>query len=621
MKRRFVQGLLVVITFSHFACTFDEVTENEVTQSITGSGSDILRPSELPLVAIANQDSSFGGYYCENGDLIVLSTEGKANEEALRALIDTDTVRSCVRHVDPERTPLIIVAPSKHSFVQLTRWRDAISSRFYGLNGAVSLGIDYRKNLVVLDVRSWALTPANAMTSSVGVPAGAYEIRESGQTATRATLQGSFGPVPGGVQMVSTPNGSYGNDGRTICTMGVATDRFMGDYWQGGWITNSHCVPPRFVNQSRWVFQTWRVYPACGDPSLPNCVLTPDEFVGFEYVDPPYFTCGQPLNSWRCRYSDAAWVWALPQDPAKSPEHGKIARTDSFWGSLTVDNNYQRFSIRSYRGAVQGMEVHKMGRSTGWTWGHVTDVCVDQLDNPDKFLCQDKTDYPDDYGDSGSPVFFWFGGTGTLWSTLKVDLVGIHWGVQFDGAGQPYRRIYSPWVNVTNELGNIFAFDPNHAREGTATASSSEEASGWSLSKVVDTNRNSVPNTQPPWSMGYSSAAGVFGNHVEWLEVRWPSPKSISRVVLYPRNDSGMVGEFFPIDFTIQIWNGTSWIDRVIISGYPKPGNAGQSFTWGGSDVTDRIRIYATNLGRQVLFCARRCTYQYMLQLAEVEVY
>jgi hypothetical protein len=91
------------------------------------------------------------------------------------------------------------------------------------------------------------------------------------------------------------------------------------------------------------------------------------------------------------------------------------------------------------------------------------------------------------------------------------------------------------------------------------------------------------------------------------------SNKTFSKVTLYPRNDSGNVGVGFPVNFKIQVWNGTTWLDRVTETGYPQPGNAGQSFTWGSSDTTNLIRIYATSL-RPVQ------SNGYMLQLAEVEV-
>jgi len=62
-------------------------------------------------------------------------------------------------------------------------------------------------------------------------------------------------------------------------------------------------------------------------------------------------------------------------------------------------------------------------------------------------LCQDRAPYIRSGGDSGSPVFF-------LRATFgDVDIVGIHWGGDFDGTGNP--GIYSPWDGIVTDLGLI----------------------------------------------------------------------------------------------------------------------------------------------------------------------
>ena len=146
------------------------------------------------------------------------------------------------------------------------------------------------------------------------------------------------------------------------------------------------------------------------------------------------------------------------------------------------------------------------------------------------------------------------------------------------------------------------------AAQSSVTSSSSYTGSGWSPSNAVDGYTNSNTGV-----MGYSSQLAQFANHTEWLALTLPSVRKFSGVVLYPRNDSGMLGEGFPIDFKIQVWNGTGWVDRVTVVGYAKPGNAPQLFSWNTPDVTDRIRIYATNL--------RSIGAEYLLQLAEVAAY
>lgn len=148
----------------------------------------------------------------------------------------------------------------------------------------------------------------------------------------------------------------------------------------------------------------------------------------------------------------------------------------------------------------------------------------------------------------------------------------------------------------------------NKALGSAVNASSSVENYYWYKSNATDGLRDSLYGT----SNGFSSNFNPV-NHTEWLEIDFPAARSISNVVLYPRNDDGHVGDGFPIDFKIQIWNGSAWVDRVSAVGYPKPGNARQSFSWGREDTTNKIRIYATNL--------RAVGSDYLMQLAEVEAY
>jgi arabinofuranosyltransferase len=115
-------------------------------------------------------------------------------------------------------------------------------------------------------------------------------------------------------------------------------------------------------------------------------------------------------------------------------------------------------------------------------------------------------------------------------------------------------------------------------------ASSSYEGDGWAKVNAVDGVRTSTGVTN-----GYSSQVGP----TQWIEVHF-GRKRFNKVTLYPRTQPA-IGIGFPIDFAIQVWDGSAWVDRVTRSQYPRPSSP-QTFSWDGADVTDRIRIYATNL-------------------------
>jgi len=120
---------------------------------------------------------------------------------------------------------------------------------------------------------------------------------------------------------------------------------------------------------------------------------------------------------------------------------------------------------------------------------------------------------------------------------------------------------------------------------------SSSFTTSFSASLAVDGERNEVPGVR-----GWESADQTSVNHTEWIMIDLGENVSINRVDLYPRNDPARLGESFPVDFTIQISpDGGSWANVVTRTGYPKPGNDVQRFTF--ERVNARyVKIVGTNL-------------------------
>jgi hypothetical protein len=89
-------------------------------------------------------------------------------------------------------------------------------------------------------------------------------------------------------------------------------------------------------------------------------------------------------------------------------------------------------------------------------------------------------------------------------------------------------------------------------------------------------------------------------------------------VVLYPRNDAGKVGEGYPLDVTVQVSADSSCASANYTtvgsrSAYPKPDNAGQSFSFSSRSVRC-VKVSATKLRPNAAEGNA-----YYLQLAEVE--
>ncbi len=119
---------------------------------------------------------------------------------------------------------------------------------------------------------------------------------------------------------------------------------------------------------------------------------------------------------------------------------------------------------------------------------------------------------------------------------------------------------------------------PNFAR-GSQTARSSEGGSNgtdgrWSLVNLFDGNRGSVPDffAVGTDNYGWSSNLRPSVDSTEFVQFDFGTPQSLERVDLYPRNDNGLTGEGFPVDFTIDVSDdGVAWTTVVSRANYPTP--------------------------------------------------
>jgi polygalacturonase len=151
----------------------------------------------------------------------------------------------------------------------------------------------------------------------------------------------------------------------------------------------------------------------------------------------------------------------------------------------------------------------------------------------------------------------------------------------------------------------------NQATGAVVSASSTLENTNFSMSKVNDGQRSSVIG-----SMGWTSNNSLTANHTESVSLDMGSSRSVSKVDLYPRNDSGNIGQNFPIDFTIKTsTDNINWTTVVTRTGYTQPGNAVQSFTFTTASVR-YVKVEGTNLRLNPNDANR-----YRMAFAEVEIY
>jgi len=292
------------------------------------------------------------------------------------------------------------------------------------LAGTVFADHDEANNRLLFGVENAnAVFGVRTALARMGVPNDAFEVQVVEPIYQVASLRDQWRPTRGGIQI---------HFGQYLCTMGFNAD----DGTQRSFITNSHCT-----NRQGGVESTNYYQPLS---SVNGTVIA------VEVEDPQYFKGGACPRGRSCRYSDASRALYNASTAStrgaiahtSGPNNGSLEVTGTF--TVTTQNNTTTsFPI--------GTTVNKVGRTTGWTQGNVTNTCVNTNVSGTRFtqLCQTFVQGPGNAklvgpGDSGSPVFI---GTG------NVQLVGILWGGSSDGR----LFVFSPLKQIRDEIGPITA--------------------------------------------------------------------------------------------------------------------------------------------------------------------
>ncbi len=362
---------------------------------------------------VASRVPAFGGMFIEGDILFVYLLNPGQKVAAERAIVAV---------FGRERIPAggIQVLQGQYGFAQLKNWHDRLIS-LLDLEGVLLTDIDEGQNRLKVGVEQLALASAvEQQLASLGIPKEAVLIVEAEPIVPMLTLRDKVRPLVGGLQI---------NFPGFLCTLGFNAIRSS----ISGFVINSHCTETQGGVENT---PYWQPLEAA------------DTFIGTEIADPLYTKdkCPRSLRGKLCRYSDSAFA---QHDPAVITDPGLLARTDGAnTGSLTIAGS---FRIVGESAALKGETVNKVGRTTGWTQGQVTDTCVNTgvLGSRIVQLCQDFVSAGVGAGDSGSPVFRITNSS----QTNDVLLYGILWGG--NQAGTSF--VYSPIANVqrTDELGPL----------------------------------------------------------------------------------------------------------------------------------------------------------------------
>jgi hypothetical protein len=361
-------------------------------------------------LALARQVPGFGGFYLdEQGNPVVYLKSSSQRANAERALAP---------FFQHQRVPAsqLRVLPAQYDWGQLESWHLRVSAEVLSIQGTVFVDADEASNRVTVGLERGALARARGAIARLGIPQDAVIFQEAEPIRMVATLRSKVRPAVGGLQI---------NFPGFLCSLGFNAIRSG----QRSLITASHCT-----NVQGGVEAT---------PYYQPTETAASAKIATEVSDPAYSQSkpGCP-SGFRCRFSDAS---RAAYTAGTTSTLGRIAKTTGpNNNSITINGS---FSINAEGVASVGQSVGKVGRTTGWTSGKVTNTCVNLAVSDTKItqLCQNIVKARVGAGDSGAPVFK---GSG------NVTLVGLLWGGNNNGT----QFIYSPMAGIERELGALTTF-------------------------------------------------------------------------------------------------------------------------------------------------------------------
>jgi len=409
-------GFAAVAALALVACQ-DKSSLTSPNAQLLSAREQASQGGDLPsAAALDRQVPGFGGFFLDqDGTPAVYLTPGSSRapaEAALAAYLATRGLPAAA----------IRVLEGRYGWQQLQRWQEAATVDAFDVPGVVFVDNDETSNRVRIGVEDVGVAgQVRAAMARAGVPDEAVIVERAPQIVQVATLQDVVDrPARAGVQI---------NFPGFLCSLGFNATSGT----QKSFITASHCTTKQggVENTAYW---------------QPLQSVAPTQ-IATEVADPVYGKTlpGCPKGK-LCRYSDAARAaYANGADQAL----GLIAQTSGANnGSLTITGSFTIGSddCSTVGGCLAvGTTVNKVGRTTGWTSGAITNTCVNTGVTGSRIvqLCQTFVSAGVGGGDSGSDVFQVTGGT--------VKLAGILWGGDTNGT----LFVYSPFGNVVQELGPL----------------------------------------------------------------------------------------------------------------------------------------------------------------------
>ena len=372
----------------------------------------------------AKRIPGFAGIYYDNVGVLVLRL-GDPTREA--------EAQVAAKEILGKRYELSTVTrtlKADYDFLALAEWRNRLESTWDKLPEVVSLDVDEIRNRVAIGVTSaTSVDRVTDVLATLSIPPEAVAIVEENPSLA-TSLSDYVRPVGGGLLV----NWRRGTEGPFACTLAFNA------VYEGEevFVTAGHCSS------------------VLGDDAVYYQPVQLNSAIGDEYWNPGAFSSSDdwrcPTGTW-CRWSD---FLVAKYRAGVGHDVGTIMRTtyrDRNHGSTTIAaSDPHLFVADSAEIPVGGQMLDKIGKTTGWTYGFVTNTCVDYFVFGEYRLCQYRVSGGVGGGDSGSPVFAYLSGS------LSVTLYGVLWGA--DGGA----FLFSALHEILRDLSRSSGYPPYHAR-------------------------------------------------------------------------------------------------------------------------------------------------------------
>ncbi|HEU4558149.1 MAG TPA: hypothetical protein VFS20_09880 [Longimicrobium sp.] len=329
----------------------------------------------------------FAGFYLqEDGTPVVRLVDASQRGAAQRYLAQEFARARRGRHANAPTEPVFLNAA--YDFAQLKGWAGQVEG-LLTRSDVYLVDVDEVNNRVHVGVADNAAAGAvRSEAARIGIPAAALFVQTQSKPEGRATLRDRLTTIVGGTQI------AFGN---YVCTLGFNARRVSTG--ANVYVTNSHCTQRQYRSDGIALYQPTRVA---------------SNQIGAEVADRALYACVSGVAS--CRQADAAYY---SNNGTRAVGQGGIARTALATFANAGITIIGEFDIVSrYTGTLPvGTVLEKTGRTSGSTYGQVTQSCV----TIGSLRCQDVSRVWSEGGDSGSPMYVNVGGN-------SVALYGILWG-------------------------------------------------------------------------------------------------------------------------------------------------------------------------------------------------